>query len=205
MTTDPHLEAEHAEITRIIKAPWTADQYGGCAEMPDDIVEKCVSTIIARIDRLIARAKGAQDEIERLEKLVYVPGVRRCAKCGFRLITTNLNAATGAMSANEEPQTCPNDGSPMWRVTERDAGNEMIDAADKLQEEVTRLKSLASPAPEGWEDRLARGICNILDLEPDEPIGPQTNFGSMESCVTVFLGEIARALAPPAAIKAEGE
>ena len=48
----------------------------------------------------------------------YIPGVFRCAKCGFRLHQMKLNANSGAVTARDAPgEKCPNDGSPMWRVT----------------------------------------------------------------------------------------
>jgi hypothetical protein len=70
-------------------------------------------------------------EIERLEKLVYVPGLWKCAKCKCTTVCTNLHVNTGGFSANNSPQQCPNDCGPMWRVTERDAGNELIDRYSK--------------------------------------------------------------------------
>jgi hypothetical protein len=70
-------------------------------------------------------------ELERVEKLVYVPGVLKCAKCSCVLVTTNLHVNTGQVSANNDPQQCPNGCGPMWRRTERDAGNELCDRLDK--------------------------------------------------------------------------
>lgn len=52
-----------------------------------------------------------------LASLVYVPGLWRCAKCKLDLIASVLSP--GGVSANEAPQTCPNECGPMWRVTER--------------------------------------------------------------------------------------
>lgn len=92
-----------------------------------------------------------EEELIRLEKLVYVPGALKCAKCGFGLIKTNLHVTDGSFSANNEPDYCPNDGSPLWRVTERDAGNEMIDRAEKAFEEIKQLRA----ALNGLVDALA--------------------------------------------------
>lgn len=70
-------------------------------------------------------------EIERLKSLVYVPGLWRCAKCNFSLVQANLNAKDGTVTARDKPgDKCPNCDSPLWRVTERDAGNEMVDRAE---------------------------------------------------------------------------
>lgn len=88
----------------------------------------------------IARALLAlADENERLEKLVYVPGLWKCAKCKCVVMTNTLHVPYGAMSANNSPQQCPNDCGPMWRVTERAAGNEVVDRMDAQAE---RLKDL---------------------------------------------------------------
>lgn len=48
---------------------------------------------------------------------LYRPGVLCCAKCSFRLITSTLDAATGAVYARDTTEQCPNDGAPMWRVS----------------------------------------------------------------------------------------
>ena len=71
-------------------------------------------------------------EIERLLKLVYVPGVWRCAKCDFRLIQSNLNAADGTVTARDTPgDKCPNCNYPLWRVTERQERTEAMYLAEK--------------------------------------------------------------------------
>ena len=49
---------------------------------------------------------------------LYVPGEFCCAKCGFTLSQFTLNANTGAIGDRDQPgEKCPNDGSPLWRVT----------------------------------------------------------------------------------------
>lgn len=74
-----------------------------------------------------AACRSRDEEIQRLEKLVYVPGLWKCAKCNCTTVCTNLHVNTGEFSANNSPQQCPNKCGPMWRVTERDSGNEMTD------------------------------------------------------------------------------
>lgn len=65
------------------------------------------------------------ERIKVLEKLVYVPGMWKCAKCSLVVTSNYLHAETGNVSANNDPQKCLNGCGPMWRVTERDSGNEM--------------------------------------------------------------------------------
>lgn len=106
----------------------------------------------ARCDPALFRS-----EIERLqarnaelEKLVYVPGLWRCAKCEFQLIQANLNANDGSVTARDKPgDKCPNCDSPLWRVTEREAGNKVIDDSEKhfarLQARVAELEKPRRP------------------------------------------------------------
>jgi rubrerythrin len=80
---------------------------------------------------VLALLDDFETELTRLECLVYVPGVWRCAKCDFRLIQSNLNANTGTITARDTPgDKCPNCHSPLWRVTER---QERIEALDMLE------------------------------------------------------------------------
>jgi hypothetical protein len=65
------------------------------------------------------------EAIEALERQVYVPGLWRCPKCEFRLRQATHYAATGTVGARDEPgDKCPNCNGPLWRVSERQAGNE---------------------------------------------------------------------------------
>ncbi len=84
-----------------------------------------------------------QAEVDRLSKLVYVPGVWRCAKCKLVLVSTNMYAATGTFSANNEPQQCSNGCGPMWRHTERDAGNELVDKLEAAEARATATEAKA--------------------------------------------------------------
>ena len=82
----------------------------------------------------------------------FVPGVFRCAKCGFQLIQSNLNATDGMITARDAPgDKCPNDGSPMWRVSWREYAIEQIEGYDRLisekDAEITALQS--TPNAEG--------------------------------------------------------
>jgi len=57
---------------------------------------------------------------------LYVPGLWRCAKCGFHLVQANLNARDGSVTHRDAPgDKCPNDGAPLWRVTWKEQAQEL--------------------------------------------------------------------------------
>lgn len=93
-------------------------------------------------------------EIKRLEKLVYVPGVLMCAKCKFQQVSINLHVNTGQRSANNSPQQCPNGCGPLWRVTERDAGNEMVDRCEALQAQLDAERQHSAKLLAGYPDGM---------------------------------------------------
>jgi hypothetical protein len=92
---------------------------------------RALPQIAAGSDALRAEIIRLRARVEELEQLVYVPGVMRCAKCKCSLVTTTLDASSGRFAADNSPQTCPNGCGPMWRKTEREAGNELIDQMDR--------------------------------------------------------------------------
>lgn len=89
----------------------------------------------------------AADEVERLEKLVFVPGMMRCAKCKFVGMHMVLRASDGAVGvkADLEPEKCPNGCGPLWRVSERDSGNEVC---DRLEKYILRERALEAALQE---------------------------------------------------------
>jgi hypothetical protein len=117
--------------------------------------------------------------IERIEKLIYVPGVWKCPKCQCSLVSTFLDAGSGRAAANKEPQRCPNDCGPMWRVTERDAGNRLI---DDMESEVERRRE--AEARLAWRsrdevpetDELILGYSPVCGGDEDEG-GPADHYG----------------------------
>jgi len=116
------------------------------------------------------------EEIARLNKLVYVPGAWRCAKCKCGLISNTLYVATGAMAANNTPQECPNGCGPMWRLTERDAGNEACDRLEalaiKLRESDARVERDPADAHDAARYRKLRAAKLALSREGPE-VGPE--------------------------------
>lgn len=85
--------------------------------------------------------RRAEERIAELEALVFVPGHWQCAKCKFQLVQATLHATNGAVTSRDTPgDKCPNCHSPLWRVTERDAGNDMVDRCTRYAEENLRLR-----------------------------------------------------------------
>lgn len=114
-----------------------------------DIVEAMKAGTVRVLAAIHAeQLDAANAEIERLERLVYVPGVWVCAKCKLSLISTLLDVSRGLFAANKEPQQCPNGCGPLWRKTERDAGNELCIRVDELAMETV------SPNPQIHEDTI---------------------------------------------------
>lgn len=116
-----------------------------------------------RVDDLIAprlqrESQAAPDDVMD----IYVPGAWKCLTCGFALSQATLFMDSGEIGCSREQvmkmtgEVCPNDGSPMARVTWRDRAienqtwgeslmNEIIEAvgADHLPGALERIKQLA--------------------------------------------------------------
>jgi len=75
---------------------------------------------------------------------LYVPGEFRCAKCGFTLSQFTLDAGTGVVSDRDHPgERCPNDGSPLWRVTWKERAHEHYQrAVEEIQRNSAREEGL---------------------------------------------------------------
>lgn len=134
-----------------------------------------------------------ESRIKELERLVYVPGLLKCKKCGFGLIKTNLYVMDGTFGANNEPDHCPNDGAPMWRVTERDASNEYIDRTESMVLEFNTLRTVAQKVRKHFAD--SRAI--ILDgAEGNRSDVGDEQEGELREA-EAFIAEIDAALQPP--------
>lgn len=82
------------------------------------------------------------EAIETLEKLVYVPGQWRCAKCNFRLTQSNLYLGSGTVGPRDEPgDKCPNCNGPLWRVSAMEDRNEAFKCANDTFERVEKLRA----------------------------------------------------------------
>ncbi|GAB4071680.1 hypothetical protein KHC28_00120 [Ancylobacter sonchi] len=112
-----------------------------------------------------ARAAKADADVVRkdariaeLERQVYVPGLWRCARCNFSLLQANLNACDGSVTARDQPgDKCPNCDSPLWRVTERQAGNEMVDRAEEYLARATK-----AAAERDVREHIGAQLANIV-------------------------------------------
>lgn len=83
----------------------------------------------------------AADEIEALEKKVYVPGQWRCPKCNFRLTQSNLYVASGTVGPRDEAgDKCPNCNGPLWRVSAMEDRTEAYKTALDTFEQVERYR-----------------------------------------------------------------
>jgi hypothetical protein len=84
------------------------------------------------LEYALQRAEKAEQRSTELDALAHVPGLWRCGKCELKLVASVLHAPTGTIGANTKPQQCANGCGPMWRVTERQAGNGLVDAQEAL-------------------------------------------------------------------------
>ena len=186
-----------AELVRILRLgwkQWREDDY-------DPTRRDCADAI----ERLEARVIAAEAEQARLERLVYVPGLWKCAKCDFTLTQRNLNSADGSVTVRDVPgYKCRNCGSPLWRVTERQAANEMIDTAyamsDKLraaEAERDKLREALRPFAEhaDWFDEIPGAVRTMDDLELWQKPGYHYK---------ITVGDLRRARAALAALKTAG-
>lgn len=82
-------------------------------------------------DAIEQERRRLASRVAELEALVYVPGLWCCAKCQFQLVQASLHAQSGTVSSRDVPgDKCPNCDVPLWRVTERQAGNQMVDRCE---------------------------------------------------------------------------
>lgn len=128
----PLTEAELAEIERDLNSASTG----------------AWSWIGANAERLFASHRLRDAEVAALTSKVYQPGVFKCAKCNFQLVQKTLNAHDGSVTARDAVgEKCPNDGSPMWRVSYQEDnakawkwGEEQFDRARDADAEASLLR-----------------------------------------------------------------
>lgn len=101
-------------------------------------------------------------EIDRLGRLVYVPGQWHCPRCNFTLQQMNMTAHDGTVTANDKPgEKCPNCDGGLWRCTWKADAIELSkrveefvlrakDAERERDELAARLSGMAA-VPDGWK------------------------------------------------------
>jgi hypothetical protein len=105
----------------------------------------------ARVSEAWKRDSRREEDVQRLAGAdqggdIYVPGEFRCPKCGFFLSQFRLRAADGAIGDRDEPgEHCPNDGSPLWRVTWKQRAEEHFERA---VEEMKRANEAVAALPQ---------------------------------------------------------
>lgn len=93
--------------------------------------------------------------IAELEKLVYVPGLWKCAKCNFSLMQATISANSGAVSTRDQPgERCPNCDVPLWRVTERESSDGIALRCEEAIVEASTLRASLKKIAERAEDNL---------------------------------------------------
>lgn len=74
---------------------------------------------------------------------IYVPGEWKCLKCDFVLSRTTLNVTTGEAGVSRadifEGEPCPNDGTPMVKVTWRERASDHYEWGRKLMDDLLAL------------------------------------------------------------------
>jgi hypothetical protein len=137
-----------------------------------------LSDALTREADLKAELAQALRERDEARRLVYVPGLRTCAKCGLNLITSTLYAQTGNIAADNSPQDCLNGCGPMWPKTERQAGNELIDRMDAIvdernasQAESARLRKALEEVEACFDAAFAEGLAERMAELDDHEVG----------------------------------
>jgi hypothetical protein len=137
-----------------------------------------------------------------------VPGRWRCPKCKFELTSMNLNMGAGTVTMKDSPGVkCLNDGTPMWRVSYRDAYNELAELAnserfasicviERLVEDEGAAVTICCPNPEGsGPDNHAVEVCDDWTEYEDRRFMGQTLFAAL--CAAEDARSAARNPNPP--------
>lgn len=121
-----------------------------------------VKSLQAERDTALASLAERDAEVERLKKLVYVPGQWRCAKCKFvcQKMTLNANTLAVGVQADTKTEVCPNGCGPLWPATERDAGNEL---ADRIIEALDREKTLLARLEVAEKNQRSPGTAEVCE------------------------------------------
>lgn len=109
---------------------------------------------------LLAHIDAQQAVLDRLMALVYVPGRWTCPKCGYVVNKAVLSMADGEVYASKEDGgPCPNDGTPLERVTWREDAASLSRRGDSQLDERDRLRALLGEAREALEGEAICSVC----------------------------------------------
>jgi hypothetical protein len=88
----------------------------------------------------------------------HVPGVFKCAVCGFQLFQATIRASDGAVGDRDQPgEQCPNDGYLLGRVTWEAHAHEVAERATEYLERMASYRDLAT----GLADAVTRALSHI--------------------------------------------
>lgn len=139
-------------------------------DIVDELREYAVQLSSIVHDKVVLAIRAADTittlraEVERLGGLVYAPGRWKCVKCDFTLLQSNLNAATGNVTARHEAGgVCPNCNSPLWRVSWKAEAQE-----NQTISETQFDRAMAAEAERDSQQRLA--IAAIARAEKAEKV-----------------------------------
>lgn len=124
--TQPHPEADLVERLRAEAVLWAAASH----TVTGPVFASLLSEAADQITSLMEERDAAE---------LFVPGEFCCAKCGFTLSQFTLSASTGQVGSRDHPgEKCPNDGSPLWRVTWKQRAS---DHYDRATQEIARAEA----------------------------------------------------------------
>jgi hypothetical protein len=97
---------------------------------------------------------------------VYVPGKFRCPKCDFTLLQSSLSLDGGVADRDSPGEKCPNDGTPLWRVSWKDQAQQMTGAWRSAEDELAALKATPATAQGDVREALEHAIDPHIPLIP---------------------------------------
>lgn len=143
------LTASNDRVAELERERDEAREYGEQARLRENAAEDArIHEHDLRVAAEASLAKAIQERDEARAE-IYAPGAFRCPKCGFFIRQFKIRASDGAVGGRDEPgEHCPNDGSPLWRVTWKqraqayyDRAVEEMDGRIAAEAEVSRLKA----------------------------------------------------------------